>query len=134
MAQSGSASGLGPEGRRFESYRSDQFLKGDGLTLMDARIYKPAKSAMQSGRGKTQEWVLEFISETKRTSDPVMGWISVDDTTGQVSLHFDTREQAIAYAKREGLTFTVEESRPRKRMIKSYAENFASDRKQPWTH
>ncbi|MEL6830733.1 MAG: ETC complex I subunit [Pseudomonadota bacterium] len=101
---------------------------------MDARIYKPSKSAMQSGRSKTQDWVLEFVSDASRTADPVMGWISVDDTTGQVSLHFDTREQAIAYAKREGLTFTVEESRPRKRMIKSYAENFSSDRKQPWTH
>ena len=101
---------------------------------MDARIYKPAKTAMQSGRGKSQDWVLEFVSSAKRVSDPVMGWTSIDDMTGQVRLHFDSREQAIAYAKREGLTFTVEEPREVKRLVKSYAENFASDRKQPWTH
>ncbi|MEM9937974.1 MAG: ETC complex I subunit [Pseudomonadota bacterium] len=101
---------------------------------MDARIYKPAKTAMQSGRGKTHEWVLEFLSSAKRVSDPVMGWTSIDDTTGQVRLHFDSREQAVAYAKRENLTFTVEEARERKRLVKSYSENFSATRKQPWTH
>lgn len=133
MAQSGSASGLGPEGRRFESYRSDQFLLQE-MVYMDARIYKPAKTAMQSGRGKTKDWVLEFVSGAKRSSDPVMGWTSIDDTTGQVRLHFDSREQAIAYAKREGLTFAVEEPRETKRLVKSYSENFSATRKQPWTH
>ena len=133
MAQSGSASGLGPEGRRFESYRSDQFHLSE-MVYMDARIYKPAKTAMQSGRGKTKDWVLEFVSESKRSSDPVMGWTSIDDTTGQVRLHFDSREQAIAYAKREGLTFIVEEPREVKRLVKSYSENFSASRKQPWTH
>ena len=133
MAQSGSASGLGPEGRRFESYRSDQFLPWE-MVYMDARIYKPAKTDMQSGRGNSKDWVLEFVSEGKRSSDPVMGWTSIDDTTGQVRLHFDSREQAIAYAKREGLTFAVEEPRDVKRMVKSYSENFSATRKQPWTH
>ena len=133
MAQPGSASGLGPEGRRFESYRSDQFLLTE-MVYMDARIYKPAKTAMQSGRGKTKDWVLEFVSGGNRSSDPVMGWTSIDDTTGQVRLHFDSREQAIAYAKREGLIFAVEESRDVKRLVKSYSENFAANRKQPWTH
>ena len=133
MAQPGSASGLGPEGRRFESYRSDQILLLEMMN-MDARIYKPAKTAMQSGRGKTKDWVLEFVSGAKRTSDPIMGWTSIDDTTGQVRLHFDSREQAIAYAKREGLTFAVEEPREVKRLVKSYSENFSADRKQPWTH
>lgn len=101
---------------------------------MDARIFRPAKSAMQSGRGKTKDWVLEFASQAKRSSDPLMGWTSINDTTGQVRLHFDTREQAIAYAKREGLTFSVEEPRARKRLVKSYSENFSATRKQPWTH
>ncbi|MEL7041989.1 MAG: ETC complex I subunit [Pseudomonadota bacterium] len=101
---------------------------------MDARIYKPAKTAMQSGRGNTKEWVLEFISSGRRANDPVMGWTSIDDTTGQVRLHFDSREQAIAYAKRENLTFIVEEARESKRLVKSYAENFSANRKQPWTH
>ena len=101
---------------------------------MDARIFKPAKNAMQSGRGKTKDWVLEFATHAKRESDPVMGWTSINDTTGQVRLHFDTREQAIAYAKREGLTFSVDEPRPHKRLVKSYSANFSADRKQPWTH
>ena len=101
---------------------------------MDARIYKPAKTAMQSGRAKAQDWILEFTSDSRRASDPVMGWTSIDDMTGQVRLHFESREQAIAYARREGMTFQVEEPRESKRLVKSYAENFASDRKQPWTH
>ena len=101
---------------------------------MDARIYKPAKTAMQSGQGKAHSWVLEFTSERRRASDPVMGWTSIDDTTGQVRLDFDSREQAIAYAKRECLTFQVEEPRNAKRLVKSYAQNFDASRKQPWTH
>lgn len=101
---------------------------------MDARIYKPAKTAMQSGRANTREWILEFVSGGKRVNDPIMGWTSIDDTTGQVRLHFESREQAIAFAKREGLTFSVEEPREAKRLVKSYSENFSADRKQPWTH
>ena len=101
---------------------------------MDARIYKPNRSAMQAGRAKTRQWVLEFVKDGKRTSDPLMGWTSIDDTKGQVHLHFETRDQAIAYAQREGLTFTVEEPREPKRLVKSYAQNFSSNRKQPWTH
>lgn len=101
---------------------------------MTARIYRPSKSAMQSGRGKTKGWVLEKASNAKRSADPVMGWTSVNDTDAQVKLEFDTREDAIAYAKREGLDFIVEESRETKRLVKSYAENFATSRKQPWTH
>lgn len=101
---------------------------------MDARIYKPAKTAMQSGRGKVKDWVLELTGAATRKSDPLMGWTSINDTTGQVGLRFDSREQAIAYAKREGLTFRVEEPRERKRLVKSYSENFSATRKQPWTH
>lgn len=102
---------------------------------MEARIFRPYKSAMQSGRGGTRGWVLELVNpDASRRPDPLMGWTSIDDTSGQVRLHFDTREQAIAYAEREGLNFTVEEARERTRLIKSYAENFAADRKQPWTH
>jgi len=101
---------------------------------MTARIYRPSKSAMQSGRAGTKVWVLEFASTGKRSADPVMGWTSVSDTDGQVKLEFETREKAIAYAKREGLEFVVEEAREAKRLVKSYAENFATNRKQPWTH
>ncbi len=102
---------------------------------MQARIYQPKKSAMTSGRGKTQGWVLEFVTDAaRRSADPLMGWTSIDDTSGQVSLEFETQEQAIAYAQREGLTFTVESAPERKRLIKSYSENFSAFRKQPWTH
>jgi len=89
---------------------------------------------MQAGRGKTHEWALEFRPDGTRGHDPVMGWTSFNDTTGQVCLHFETREQAIEYAKREKLTFTVDEPREPKRLVKSYAENFSAYRKQPWTH
>ena len=101
---------------------------------MQARIYRPAKSAMQSGRGKSKDWVLELASDAKRSSDPLMGWTSVDDMSGQVKLRFETRAAAIAYAKREGMTFTVADEVKRKRLVKSYSENFSTDRKQPWTH
>ena len=101
---------------------------------MDARIYKPAKSAMTSGRGKTKAWVLEFTKDSHRTSDPLMGWTSIDDTSGQVQLAFDSQELAVEYAKRAGLTFRVEAPRERKRLVKSYSANFDAGRKQPWTH
>lgn len=101
---------------------------------MQARIYRPAKSAMQSGRGKAKDWVLELATDAKRSSDPLMGWTSVDDMRGQVKLRFETRAAAIAYAKREGMTFTVQDDIKRKRLVKSYSENFATERKQPWTH
>ncbi len=102
---------------------------------MRARIFKPAKTAMQSGKAKSDRWVLEFVNtDASRKSDPLMGWISTNDTSSQVRLTFDTREEAIAYANREGLVFSVEDPRPSKRLVKSYSANFAADRKQSWTH
>ena len=101
---------------------------------MQVRIYKPARNAMQSGKGKTKEWVLQIDGAVRRQADPLMGWTGIDDMSGQVRLHFETRDQAIAYAEREGLNFRVEEARERKRLIKSYSENFSAARKQPWTH
>lgn len=102
---------------------------------MQARIYKPSKSAMTSGRSKTKAWVLEFVkSGAKRSTDPLMGWTGTNDTSAQVRMSFDTQEQAIAYAQREGLDFVVTSSKERKRLVKSYSENFSADRKQPWTH
>ncbi len=99
-----------------------------------ARIFQARKSAMQSGLGKAGHWVLQMASSASRTSDPLMGWTSVDEMSGQIKMTFETRAQAVAFAKREGLTFSVEEGRERKRLVKSYSENFSSDRKQPWTH
>ncbi|MEO0467001.1 MAG: ETC complex I subunit [Pseudomonadota bacterium] len=101
---------------------------------MDARIFKPSRSQMQAGRGKTQAWVLEFIRDGERSTDPLMGWTSIDDTAGQIRLEFESREKAIAYARREGLTFRVDEPREPKRLVKSYSQNFDANRKRPWTH
>ena len=102
--------------------------------MANAKIYQSRKTAMQSGRAKTGQWVLQIASSAARSSDPLMGWTSVDDMSGQIKMVFDTRAHAVAYAKREGMTFTVEEARERKRLVKSYSENFDADRKQPWTH
>ena len=101
---------------------------------MTAKIYRPAPNAMQSGKAKSQEWLLEFESTTPRTVDPLMGWISNADTSSQVRMWFDTREEAIEFAKRQGIPFQVTESREPKRIVKAYADNFSANRKRPWTH
>jgi hypothetical protein len=101
---------------------------------MLARIYRPAKTAMQSGRAKTKDWVLEFEPSSARLPDPLMGWAQSKDMNGQVRLSFDTREEAIAYAQSHAIPFQVMEPKPIKRVIKAYADNFAFTRKEPWTH
>jgi hypothetical protein len=100
---------------------------------MVVRIYKPAKTAMQSGEARTKEWVLEH-EPGARDIDPLMGWTSSRDTSAQVRLSFETRDQAIQFAERNGLAYTVQEPSPRKPIRKSYAENFRYDRRVPWTH
>ncbi len=101
---------------------------------MAVRIYKPAKTAMQSGEARTREWLLEFEPESPSTPEPLMGWISSADTKSQVRLEFDTKEEAIAFATREGLAYTVIEPKPRKPIRKSYADNFRFGRTGNWTH
>jgi hypothetical protein len=101
---------------------------------MLARIYRPAKTAMQSGKAKTKEWILEFEPESARLPDPLMGWIQSRDMDGEVRLQFDTKEEAIAYAQAHGIAFRLIEPKTVKRVIKAYADNFAFGRKQPWTH
>jgi hypothetical protein len=101
---------------------------------MQARIFKPGKTAMQSGRAGTQKWVLEFAPSSRREIDPLMGWTSSDDTRRQLRLNFDTREEAVAYAEREGIAYIVEEPRARKVQPKAYADNFRFDRIGNWTH
>jgi len=99
-----------------------------------ARIYVPPRSAMQSGRGRSQGWVLEFEPGEKFRLDPLMGWAGSGDTRGQVRLHFKTREQAVAYAEANGLPYEIEEPKPRQIRPKSYAENFRFGRSENWTH
>ena len=93
-----------------------------------ARIFRPTKTAMQSGRGKTHKWVLDYEQATKRQPDPLMGWSSASDTLNQVNLRFDTLEEAIAFAKKQGLDYTLEEPHDRRVKPKAYADNFRYDR------
>jgi hypothetical protein len=101
---------------------------------MLARIYRPAKTAMQSGRAKTNDWVLEFEPQSARLPDPLMGWAQSSDMDGQIKLTFESRDEAIAYAQSRGIAFQVMEPKPVKRVLKAYADNFSSTRKEPWTH
>jgi hypothetical protein len=101
---------------------------------MTVRIFKPARTAMQSGEARTKEWVLEFAPTSAPSADPLMGWTSSSDTQTQVRLEFETKEEAIAYATREGLAYTVAEPKPRKPIRKSYADNFRFGRIGNWTH
>lgn len=101
---------------------------------MVARIYKPAKSAMQSGLARTKEWVLEHEPQSARAVEPLMGWTSSADTRTQVRLTFDSKEEAIAYAERNGIAYTLQEPKVRKPIAKSYADNFKFGRIGRWTH
>ena len=101
---------------------------------MQARIYRPAKTAMQSGRAGTEKWVLEYAPSARREADPLMGWTSSDDTRRQLRLRFSTMEEAVAYAEREGIPFMVEQPHERKLQPKAYADNFKFDRVRNWTH
>ena len=93
-----------------------------------ARIYRPAKTAMQSGRAKTRKWVLEYEPATRRDPDPLMGWSSALDTLNQVQLRFDSLDEALAFAKAHGLDYTLIEPQARAPKAKSYADNFRYDR------
>ncbi|HZV83611.1 MAG TPA: ETC complex I subunit [Brevundimonas sp.] len=101
---------------------------------MLARIYRPAKTAMQSGKARATDWRLEFEPASARTVDPLMGWTSSSDMNGQVRLTFETAEEAVAYAERYGIPFRLQAPQDPPVILKAYADNFATFRKQPWTH
>jgi hypothetical protein len=103
---------------------------------MPARIYKPARSATQSGTAKTRHWVLEYVNETGRDVDPLMGWTSSSDTQAQVRLKFTSKEAALEYAKEHGIEVVVQEPKPRRANVRpgGYGENFATNRRGAWTH
>lgn len=103
---------------------------------MRARIYRPAKTAMQSGVAKTRDWVLEFAQTQARDVDPLMGWTSSADTQTQVRLRFPSLEAAQDYAKSNGIDAQVVEPKPRKANVRpgGYGENFATNRRGAWTH
>jgi hypothetical protein len=81
---------------------------------MRARIYRPARSATQSGPALSRQWVLEFTPEAPREVDPLMGWTSSGDMRSQIRLRFDSREAAEAYAREHGLEAVVIEPKPRR--------------------
>ena len=103
---------------------------------MRARIYQPARNAMQSGTAKAKGWVLEFAPASAREVDPLMGWTSTTDTGTQVKLRFDSREAAEDYARAQGIAAEVVLPNSRKANIRplGYGENFATNRKGAWTH
>jgi hypothetical protein len=101
---------------------------------MTARIFKPAKTAMQSGTARTKAWVLAYEQEQAREVEPLMGWTSSADMKQQLQLRFDTKEEAIAYCERQGIAYQVTEPKPLQRRTMAYADNFAYARRTPWTH
>lgn len=93
--------------------------------MAKARIFKPAKNAMQSGTGNTNQWCLEYINGGDRFVDPIMGWTgSTDMQVAQVRLYFNTQEEAIAYAKRNEVEFELFEPQVAKVKIRSYVDNY----------
>ena len=98
------------------------------------RIYRPAKSATQSGRGRTKEWLMLFEPADRKVRDALMGWAGSRDTLNQVHLDFDTREEAVAFAEKHKLDYVVLTPRERSIRPKSYADNFRADRIGNWTH
>ena len=103
---------------------------------MRARIYRPARNAMQSGTARSRQWVLEHAANEARVQDPLMGWTGSGDTQVQVKLRFVTQAEAEAYAKAQGIAYVVQQPKERAANIRigGYGENFATNRKQVWTH
>ena len=101
---------------------------------MSARIFSPAKTAMQSGKANTGYWILEFDPEQPLKIDPLMGYTSSGDMKRQIRLTFETLEEAVAYATKHGIAYRIQEPKEAKRRAISYSDNFRYDRKIPWTH
>ncbi len=102
--------------------------------MSDVKIYRPAKTATQSGRARSTRWVLEFSTALAQQRDSLMGWAGRGDTRRQVRLEFDSEDEAVAYARRNGLSYEVEPARERRIRAKSYADNFRFGREGNWTH
>jgi len=101
---------------------------------MTARIYSPARNAMQSGTAKTGRWLLEYEPEQPRAIEPLMGWTSSGDMKSQLRIWFDTAEEAVAYATRNGIAYRLEQPHAPKRRAMAYADNFKFNRVGQWTH
>jgi hypothetical protein len=101
---------------------------------MTARIFRPAPNAMQSGRGKSKDWVLVHEPATPREIEPLMGYTSTTDTQTQVRLTFATLEEAESYARANGIPYIVQPAHSPTPKRTTYSDNFRADRKTPWTH
>ncbi|WP_332686037.1 ETC complex I subunit [Devosia sp.] len=101
---------------------------------MTARIYRPAPNAMQSGKGKSRQWVLVHELSAPRDIDPLMGYTTSTDTRQQVRLSFESLEAAEAYAQKNGIAYSVQAAHDATPKRQSYPDNFRADRKTPWTH
>lgn len=91
---------------------------------MAARIYQRPKNAMQSGKARTDEWVLEFEQSEARRADPLMGWTGSSDTQAQVQLTFADKDAARAYAEKHGIAARVHATPPRNLKLQAYSDNF----------
>ena len=107
---------------------------GQSDSNIRVRIYRPAKTAMQSGQAKTHRWLLEFAPRSPRLRDPLMGWTGTMDARSQLCLTFARKDEAVAYAERHGYLYQVEEPKEQPLRPKAYANNFATGRRGPWTH
>ncbi len=96
--------------------------------MIAARIFQPSRGTTQSGLGKTHEWILEFEPATQRTLEPLMGWTSSADTLNQIKLRFATREEAVAYAERNGLSFNIQAPAARHTRPRNYTDRFRPHR------
>lgn len=91
---------------------------------MSARIYQRPKNAMQSGKALLDQWILEFVPAEAKRPDPLMGWSGSGDVQQQVKLNFPSREEAVAYAERHGISAIVHRTPPRRLKLQAYADNF----------
>ena len=96
------------------------------MNVKKAKIYKPARTAMQSGQRNTKNWILEFDTLNDGVN-PLMGWVSSQDTMSEVRLEFSDKEQAINYAKKNNINYYIVEPQKRKIIKKSYADNFKNN-------
>src|SRR5947207_12811629 len=100
---------------------------------MTARIYKPARTAMQSGQAKTREWVLDYEPEEPRVVESLMGWTTSGDMKSQITQRFATKDEVVAYAERHGIPYQVQEAKTAQRCGLSYSDYFVLNRRNPWT-
>ncbi|WP_336279324.1 ETC complex I subunit [Bartonella sp. CB175] len=101
---------------------------------MIARIYSPAKTAMQSGRANVGFWFLQYEPTQAKMLEPLMGYTATSDMNNQIKIRFNSKEEAITFALKNAIPYRVEKTNKPIRRVVSYSDNFRSDRQQSWTH